>query len=295
MSLEKHILDGDNYISLSERELKKSHWGINRIDRNKAIIIIIKAGDSYLLGENYIKSTDSYYKAICLILKFSKIKLNNEMCESVLSYIKICNKNKTIIDNNCFECVKKKIIIYLEKEKKYKIIIQIYEEIAYNYEIHENTEKAIKYYEVLLNYVKIEKINNNIIYINIIYIAQKLAGLYIIINNKMAAFEKYKECAQICLTNMFSNNCRIYLLYSLIVILELLTEEQFRDKLIEYKKLDPTFMNCPEYNLIRGLFIAKKIKNTQFINNVIINNKLVFDIYIIEILTNLKNNLDLHK
>ena len=188
MSLEKHILDGDNYISLSERELKKSHWGINKINRNKAIMMIIKAGDSYLLGENYIKSTDSYYKAMHLILKFSKIKLNNEMCKAVLSYIKICNRNKTNIDNICVECVEKKILIYLEKEKEYTLIIEIYEEIAYNYEIQEDIEKTIKYCEIILNYVRIEKMMRKII-----YITRKIAGLYTIINNKTAAFEKYKE------------------------------------------------------------------------------------------------------
>lgn len=33
MSLEKHIQDGDNYMSLAEAEPAKANWFFNRIDK----------------------------------------------------------------------------------------------------------------------------------------------------------------------------------------------------------------------------------------------------------------------
>jgi len=286
MSFEKHILDGDKYMSLAEAELAKADWFFNRIDKYKAIQMIIQSGDSYALGKDYAKSIKSYLAGITLISNSPKLLLDYNMCNLMLSYMEMCNKNKTTINNIVLKCLDKKMIIYLQEMKNYNIIIKIYEAIAFNYEIQNNTETALKYYEEASNYAEMTKMKSTTI-----KLINKIAELNIVVNNKIAAFEKYKECAELCLaSDLLKIKSKVYLLYSLMVVIELLNEEQFEEKMIEYKNLCPVFSNSPEYNLIRGLFLANKTKDVEYINNVIANNYLFFDKCIISILENVKNS-----
>jgi hypothetical protein len=97
----------------------------------------------------------------------------------------------------------------------------------------------------------------------------------------------------LCLTSeLLRFNARVYLLYSLILKIEDYSEEQMKEKIIEYTNLDPKFANSPEYNLINGLVSAYKLKNIAHFNQVIINNIPNFDTHIIQVLEQIKNNME---
>jgi hypothetical protein len=289
MDLEKHILDGDKYVSTARSELSKRDWFYNRIDKNKAIELMNKAGHSYALGKNYIKSSDSYFSGLNVFFNSSKIlsDLDHKICEIVVSYIEMCNKSKKNIDSIIFEYLDKKIINFLQGNKKYSMIIQIYELIACNYEISSDIESTLKYYTNCLNYATMGKMTTCMI-----KKLKKIAELNIDVGDLTIASKKYRECSELCLTSiLLKTECKLFLAYSLILEIELFNEEQFEEKLTECKNLVPVFSNSPEYNLIKGLFLATKTKNGSFINSLIRNNNLLFDASIIQILEKLKNNL----
>jgi hypothetical protein len=182
----------------------------------------------------------------------------------------------------------KGIINYLQQTKSYNLIIKIYEEIAINYELFNNIDDALHNYQGAIDYADLSKMN-----ILIIKFSKKIAELNIKINKNIVASKNYRDCGELCLTSeLLRFNARVYLLYSLILKIEDYSEEQMKEKIIEYTNLDPKFANSPEYNLINGLVSAYKLKNIAHFNQVIINNIPNFDTHIIQVLEQIKNNME---
>ena len=287
MDTNKCIDIGNKYILSAKAELLKANWFFNRIDKSKAIDLMIKAGDSYALGKDFAQSAKSYLDGLKVVFSSSELKINCMISKMLLLYVEMCNKSKQKIENDIFQHSDEKIIVYLQEINNYDIITQIYEQIAYNYEIFSNIEESLKYYQYAVNFAEVKKMK-----MQMIKFLKKIAELNIISNKKLIASNNYKECAELCFNNnLLKKSCRLYLLYSLILRIELFDEEQFDTILTEYKNMCPMFSNSPEYNLIKGLFVANNTNNANYINDIITNNFSIFDMRIISILEELKNNL----
>lgn len=289
MEESKLMQEADKYMEMAKAELSKSNWWFNRIDEIKAIDLMEKASVSYSLAQNNIKSIDALIQVLEVISKSQNPKLKYKMLNIPLLYLYACNKNKVMIQHFVIDLVNDKIIPYLQEDRMFHKIVDLFSEIAMNNEIFNNNHDAMKYYQYALTYSKmsIKKTSN-------IKILQKIAELNIRVNNDFnSASENYLECAKFALENsLLKFGVKYYLLYSLILMLDTKTEQQIKEKINEYITIYPIFANSPEYNLINELIESYKVKNIKFIKQVIISNSQSFDTPIIKFLEQIKNKLD---
>jgi len=287
MELNNHILDGNKHMLEANAELSKANWFFNRINKSKAIESMVKAGDSYALGKDYGLCINSYLDGLKVINNSPDILINFDICKTALGYISMCNKSKIKVNNEIFDLLNSRIVGYLLENKIYNMIVNFYEEIAINYELLDDIELSLKYYQEAINYAEIRKLNTLII-----KFCKKMAELNIKNNKYIVGSKHYRECGELCLkSDLLWANAKVYLLYSLILKIEEYSEEQMKEKIIEFTNLDPKLANSPEYNLINGLVSAYKLKNIAHFNQVIVNNKPNFDSHIIQVLEKIKNNI----
>lgn len=268
-----------------KKELSKTDWWFNRIDKNKVIKLLTEASTYFYLAKNYIDSFDTNLQALELSISLNLLDANTYKLTEY--YLELLNKISKPVDNTILEFVNNKLIPYLDELKSHKLIINILNEIAINYELFGNRELALNYYNSSLENSKhydcspIEKVK----------LLRKIAEINLLLKKNELSSEKYRECAEISRNNyILKFGVKSYLLYSLILLLNILSEEQMKSKVSEYTNTIPLFSNSPEYNLINELIKAYKHKNINFFNQVIKLNRDNFDKIIFEILENIKNN-----
>lgn len=286
--MDNYISDANKYMEEAKAELSKANWFFNRINKSKAIELMVKSGDSYALGKDYESSINSYFECLTLINNSPELLLDYTTCRIVLLYIERCNTNKNPINNIAHILLRDKgIINYLQQTKSYNVIIAIYAGIAINYELFNNIDDALYNYQIAIDYADLSKMTALTI-----KFLKKIAELNVKNNKNIVASKNYRDCGELCLTSdLLRFNARTYLLYSLILKVEECSEEQMKEKIIECTNIDPKFANSPEYNLIYGLVLAYKVKNDDYFNKVITNNVQIFDTHIIQLLEKIKNNI----
>ena len=287
MKTGKHLIDANKYMEDAKTELSKANWWFNRIDKYKAIELMKKAGITFALIPDYLKSANAYFQILQLIINSPELYIDLTIHKIALLYLEMCNKAKIHIDNSIIDLINNKIIPYLQETKSYRTVNNLLEEISINCDIFGNTDESIKYYQKILGN---SELHNDIS--TKLKILNKMAELNISSNKNTIASDNYMNCAKIALLiPSLKIVVRYYLLYSLILVLDEISEEQMNEKIIEYTDMYPMFSNSPEYNLINGLTIAYKVKNVEYIKQVIINNLKNFDTHIIKVLEELKNKV----
>lgn len=281
MNNTKHIQEGDKYMKLSKDEQNKFNFIFNRTDNQKVIEYLNKSAESYLLGKDDLKGIESYLLIVKYILNKPSM-INRYTSNLFLSYIELCNKCKINVDVDAFNLLKK-IINELNDNN---MISKILKNLAFNYEITGNIDKAIEYYEESVNYAELCKIK-------CFSVVKKIAELGILSNNYLLASNKYKECANFTLISKFQvADC---LLYYLILKMESLNEEQFNNELNYCVDLCPLFSykndsyNYSHSDFACGLFTSIKTQNKQYIETIISNKYRLFDIHITKVLKNILN------
>jgi len=268
-----------------KKELSKADWWFNRINKQKAIKLLTDASTYYYFAKNYIDSLDTNLQALELSISLNLLDANSY--NLIQTYLELSNKILKPINNRILEFVNNKLIPYLEELKAHKLIINILNEIAVNYELFGNKELALNYYNRSLENSKLYDCSP----IEKVKLLKKIAEINLSLKKNEISSEKYRECAEISINNyLLKFGVKSYLLYSLILLLDILSEEQINSKVSEYTNKIPLFSNSPEYNLINELIKAYKDKNINFFNQVIKLNRDNFDKAIFEILENIKNN-----
>ena len=284
--MDSYITEGDKCVTKAREELSKANWFFNRIDKYKAINLLCKAGNSYSLVKEYNKSTSAYLEGLTVVFNSPEISLDYGVCNMAHCYVEDCNKGNVLIDETVNYSLEKKIIPYLQTTQQFNLIIKIYEQIAVNYERFDNLEKSLRHYQ--LAKLNAEFKNMKCLTINLL---KKMAELNIKSDKNVIASANYRECAELSLTvDLLKSQSKLWLLYSLILEIKNLSEEQMKEKIIKYTDLDPTFSNSPEYHLIIALVKAYKINDIEHINKVIANNSLHFNTTILQVLEQLKTN-----
>ena len=268
-----------------KKELSKADWWFNRIDKYKAIKLLTETSTYFYLAQNYTDSLDTNLQALELSISLNLLDTNTY--NLIQTYLELSNKISKPINNTILEFVNNKLMPYLEELKAHKLIINILNEIAINYELFGNKEFALNYYNSSLANSKLYDCSP----IEKVKILRKIAEINVLLKKNEISSQKYRECAEISRNNyLLKFGVKSYLLYSLILLLDILSEEQMNLKVSEYTNEIPLFSNSPEYNLINELYKAYKEKNINFFNQVIKSNRDNFDKFILEILENIKNN-----
>lgn len=288
METSKHMINGDKYMEEANIELSKANWWFNRINYNKVIELMKKAGVSFALIPDYIKSTTIYLKSLQLIINTPKLDINyGIMYELTISYLKICNEGKIQIDNSIIDFINNKIINFLQETETFPLINDLFHELIINYETFNNITESLKYCQESIRY---EKLNYNITGVCIIF--KKMAELNIKINQYTIASNNYKDCITIMVKNpLLIYSVRYYMLYSLILLLDEIAEQQMSEQINDYIKVYPMFSNSYEYSLLKRLIHSYKIKNVDSFQDAINNYPGTLDTHIIKVLEQFKNNM----
>jgi hypothetical protein len=278
-----YIDSAEKYLEQAKVELSKSNWWFNRIDKYKAINLMQKAANDFILGHNENKSKDVCTDALKLFILSDELVINEDIYKIINHYLDMCNKQKIIYDYLFYDLINNKVITYLHELKMYKNMLELLQKIAMNHELVENYEELMVYYLKILTYTNLY--DSTGIKIRTL---RKIAELNIKQNDYGNASENYKECARYASQNYsLKFGVKYYLLYSLILILQLLNDEEIKRKIMECLIICPSFSNSPEYNLFIELNKAYREKNDKFLKKVINNNLENFDNSIIKVLKNI--------
>lgn len=204
---------------------------------------------------NYIDVINMYMKYNHKIINYHKIMI------ILTNYLQLCN-------NMCINC-NDNIEKFLNKEKFLPESIstheftlldkeKIYGLLAENYVIRKNYYKAIEYYEKILMYLTLA----GDYYMKNAEILKKIIEVNIITGDYNKASKHYKEIARLSSLKRLTNfNTSLYLIQSIIIIMDIKTDDEIKEIIDEYNNLYSQFTNTGDYILLNDILQAYKNKD----------------------------------
>jgi hypothetical protein len=278
-----HIANAVKYMTIANEERSKHNYFFNRIDKQKVIQNMRNSAESYLLAGDNIKTIEIYLELVkYVLLEFQSLKPSNsdmrycisDIYHSLISYLTQCNKLKMKIDDSLLELVEKITNDFLFIESYAKIFYQIYHQLAINYELINNLEKAIEIYNQASKYAEYSDL-----LLEKKKFIHKIAQLSVMSGNNLLAMDKYKECAELSFSKggIHIHYSYQFIFHYIILKMQYLNYTQFYQELELFSQQFNGFQNSMEFTYAINLFSFYNSHDYQQINDIIIKKVLYLD------------------
>jgi hypothetical protein len=272
------------FINNAKTELSRYSWFINYDKAYNSYYEGIEEYYKYIVNHKDDLNIKKEFINICIeafelfMEKYTKIYSHNNIHYIIQKYLNICNDLEILCVDKIENYINTEKDVYGETNFHLK---QLYKTLAENYKINKNYNKAIQYYEKVILNDKIQGLSTNP------QILKEIIKINILNNDYITASFNYQEIVKLCMkSELLKLTIEIYLVCSIILIMDLVNEEQIQKMINEYKTTYPKFEHTSSYIYMLQILDAYKKRDTEKLREMMIyfsNDELLNKInYIIE-------------